>query len=186
MLRSVYLVIVIALLLNAKEFAQRKLNKNGEATKSDTAFLNFERMGKRDPIKPSESSEGIRLRLQNRSDSILLVPVLRTKKIRSRHSSEIEVVPIYSIDCVKPGNSCGSIPPGIDQSYTGYGRLIASFELKPGHSWLVSLPKNHLSEGLQICINVILRDKRKTESAPQNEKKDRICFRNDDLPEGIR
>jgi hypothetical protein len=181
-----YLTPFFILLLMINGVSQHRTEERIAPNKTfeKTVYLTFERFGSRKPLKTSESSEGIWLRLHNRSKTGVGVPVFLYEKIRIDGRSEIQIVPVYQVICNKPDDSCSAAPRGIDRSYTG-NSFISSIEMKPGHSWLVSLPKNHLSEGLQICIDVISWDKRKSETSDR-EKHERVCFRNDELPSNVR
>jgi len=120
--------------------------------KKPGVYVSFDRFGKRTPIRETEKSEGVWLRLHNnmrfairtctfgvsaQGDPLL---VSTGREIGLKH--DVEVVNPYLFDPTK-----SKIPPGYS-----FGNSCVYTDIKPGGSLSFSVPLEHLVPGLAIRI----------------------------------
>jgi hypothetical protein len=115
-----------------------------------TVYLAFEYMGNRQPLFSGESSQGVWLKLHNNSIwSIYYAGFSLGEASLSRdNKAQKEVGVLYDVKIVGK-NYKKNLPP------IGTGRRHTSsiIKISPGNSILFSVPREHLANGLAICVN---------------------------------
>jgi len=113
-------------------------------TKCPSVYVSFERFGKRNPLYPGESNEGVWLRFHNNTKWNVTIKTLGTKEEYGDFHT------FYEIDVVgrKRGKADSSEVP------IGYrmGHISSVYTLKPGGSFLFSVPREHLATDLFLQI----------------------------------
>jgi hypothetical protein len=173
-----------------------------------TVYLSFERVGERKPIHPSESNQGIWLRLHNNTKwainfctlSLYIPPkaapfrltdgrgVLALREgVEVNMCHGVEEVSYYesviTSDCKARTESLAA-----DSSpQVGYdkGDVFSSAWLPPGQSVTFSVPREHLGKDLAIFIRFNYEWEYGERTFRSDEPEHRVYFRAVDLPEGI-
>jgi hypothetical protein len=126
-----------------------KLESSKETCRLDTkfpsAYITFEKFGKRTPLYyPNESNEGIWLRFHNNSKWSITVRTFGVSKEYGDFGIFYEIKSLLKEDKIKNN---AEIPIGYREKH-----ISSAYTLKSGKSFLFSIPREHLAEGLFLLV----------------------------------
>ena len=117
-------------------------------------YITFEKFGKWQPLREDESGDGVVLRFHNNlrysiifcafgisQDNEPLIMYSKNTKIGVQYDVELNPIPITEEQKIK------NVPIGYN-----VGSTCHELEIKPGKSFLFTVPKEHLQTGLRIKI----------------------------------
>jgi hypothetical protein len=140
-----------------------------DATKPGV-YITFVRMGVRETLHADDSTERVFLRIHNNTRWDLLLDVNGVPK------SWGDALPYYDVVEDPEGYPPSPLP-------RGHGGHVCSIDrLRPGESFLFSVPRAHLGEGLAIQVDFNYS----WEADRPNEPRHSVVFYHSDLPEKYR
>jgi hypothetical protein len=208
MMRLITAAILLSVLLMATYSQQAQVAANKETVSltnnRPTVYLSFEREGKREPIHPSESNQGIWLRLHNNTKwainfctlSLYIPPKVAPVRLSDGRSvlglhDGVEVSMCHGVEELKRYESQvwrkgeikerESIKGSARQVGYDTGDLFSSAWLPSGSSVIFSVPREHLSKNLAIFIRFNYEWEYGGRTIRSNEPEHRVYFRASDL-----
>lgn len=191
--------------------AQRAANNEKVSLQKDrpTVYLTFEREGKREPIHPSESNEGIWLRLHNNTKwtinfctlSLYIPPRVSPIHLADGRSvlglkENVEVDMCHGVEELKryetqvrrksEKKETESIKGSERQVGYDTGDVFSSAWLPSGGSVIFSVPREHLSRRLAVFVRFNYESEYGDRTFRSDGPEHRVYFRAADLPQQLR
>jgi hypothetical protein len=173
-----------------------------------TVYLTFEKEGPREPIHPSESKQGIWLRLHNNSKwainfctlSLYVPPKVAPRRLADGRAvlglnDGVEINVCHGVEHIATyqwklsrRQKSRNRPATTEEQQVGYDRgdVFSSAWLPPGSSVVFSVPREHLSKELVIFLRFNYEWEYGDRAVKSNEPEHRVYFRAADLPQQTR
>jgi hypothetical protein len=208
MMRLITAAILLSVLLMASysQQAQVAANKETVSLTNDrpTVYLTFEREGKREPIHPSESNQGIWLRLHNNTKwainfctlSLYIPPKVAPVRLSDGRSvlglndgvevsmcHGVEALKRYEIQLARKGERKKQESIKGTDRQVGYdtGDVFSSAWLPSGSSVIFSVPREQLSKSLAVFVRFNYEWEYSNRTFRSDEPEHRVYFRASDL-----
>ncbi|MFV0389204.1 MAG: hypothetical protein ACK5NT_10670 [Pyrinomonadaceae bacterium] len=113
--------------------------------KHPSAYISFDKFGSREPLYYSnESNDGVWLRFRNNS---LWRITIRTFGVKKEYGDVGVFYEIKSLSKESAPEKENTIPIGYREKH-----VSSTYSLEPGSSFLFSVPREHLDEGLYLLV----------------------------------
>ncbi len=113
--------------------------------KHPSAYISFDKFGTRKPLYyPSESNNGVWLRFHNNSVWRLTI---RTFGVEKEYGDVGVFYEIKSLSKESEAENAGTTPIGYREKH-----VSSAYSMEPGESFVFSVPREHLDEGLYLLV----------------------------------
>jgi hypothetical protein len=155
-----------------------------------SAYITFEKFGKREPDKNDESKEGIWLRFHNNSKWNLFIRSLGYDKekvysipyeVRERESFDVETYTVAGEKQVTQNLTSNDNKSKIPRGYIAHTSNILKIE--SGDTFVFSIPKEHLAKNLYISVAFSYEWEQVGKLGGVGQTKHTIIFLSTELPE---